>query len=200
MKEMWNQRYGEPGFAYGTEPNDFLKQAHASFKPQGRVLCLAEGEGRNAVFLAEQGYDVHAVDLSDVGMDKTARLAEERGVVVHTAVADLGEYDLGTAAWDGIVSVWCHLPPPVRADVHRRVVAALAPGGVLVLEAYTPAQLELKTGGPPVAEMMMTLKALRDELAGLELEHAIELKRHVDEGKYHQGKSAVVQLIARRSA
>jgi SAM-dependent methyltransferase len=167
---MWDQRYRESGFAYGTEPNDFLAaNAERHLAAGGDILSLAEGEGRNAVFLARLGFRVTGVDSSAVGLEKARKLAEQHGVVIRTVVADLDDFDLGVERWDGIVSIWCHTPSALRARLHRGVVAALRPGGVLLLEAYTPKQLEYKTGGPPTADLTMTLAAVREELAGLEL-------------------------------
>jgi SAM-dependent methyltransferase len=196
---MWNERYGEDGFAYGTEPNDFLAaNAQRHLPEQGQILCLAEGEGRNALFLAGLGYRVTGVDGSAVGLEKARALAVRHGVEIETVVADLGEFDLGVDRWDGIVSIWCHVPPLLRARLHRAVVAALRPGGSLLLEAYTPTQLAYKTGGPSSAELMMTLAGVREELAGLELVHGEEALREVHEGRYHQGMSAVLQIVARK--
>lgn len=196
---MWDQRYSEPGFAYGTEPNDFLAgNAERYLPPNGEILCLAEGEGRNAVFLAQHGFRVTGVDSSAVGLEKARKLAEEHGVHIRTVVADLGNFDLGVGRWDGIVSIWCHTPVDLRVRLHRSVVAALRPGGVLLLESYTPNQLEHKTGGPPTVELMMTLAAVRQELAGLELLQAEEKLREIHEGKYHDGLSAVLQVVARK--
>ena len=195
----WNARYSAEGFFYGSDPNDFLRAQASRIAQGGKVLCLAEGEGRNAVYLAGQGFAVTAVDGSQAGLTKLTKFAAERSVSVETTCADLAEYDMGENKWDAIISVWCHLPPALRADVHRRCVAALKPGGFLILEAYTPRQLEYKTGGPPVAEMMMTLGALRSELVGLEFLHEADIDREIHEGRGHEGKSAVVQLVARRS-
>jgi SAM-dependent methyltransferase len=198
---MWDQRYGEPGFAYGTEPNDFLAEhAERHLPAGGEVLCLAEGEGRNAVFLARRGFRVTGVDASAVGLEKARELAASHGVTIRTVLADLADYDVGVERWDGIVSIWCHTPAPLRATLHRAVVRGLKPGGAFLLEAYTPRQLQFKTGGPPTAEMMMTLDAVRDELAGLELVLAEEKVREVHEGRYHEGESAVLQVVAKRSS
>lgn len=194
---MWDERYSEPGFAYGTEPNDFLRERAAQLQP-GRTLSLAEGEGRNAVFLAGLGHEVTAVDASAVGLDKARQLAAERGLDIDTRVADLAAFEIEPGAWDNIVSIFCHLPPEVRRRLHRAVVAGLRPGGMLLLEAYTPAQIALGTGGPPVAELTMTLDALREELAGLNFLHAAEREREVIEGRYHTGRAAVVQVLARK--
>ncbi len=192
---MWDERYRAEGYVYGTEPNGFLVSVVDRI-PVGRLLSLAEGEGRNAVFLAEKGYDVTAVDASGVGLAKGERLARKRGVTITTVVADLAEFDMGSGRWDGIVSIFCHLPPEVRTGLHRRVVQGLRRGGVFVLEAYTPAQLLLKTGGPPSEEMMMSLALLREELRGLSFLHAVETEREVREGTQHTGRGAVVQLVA----
>ncbi len=196
-RAMWEERYGASEYVYGTEPNDFLR-TQAGVLPEGPVLCLAEGEGRNAVFLASGGREVHSVDLTEAGVAKTLQLAATRGVSVNAVVGDLAEHDLGVERWAAVVSIFAHMPPPLRRDLHARVVSALRPGGVLLLEAYTPDQLGRGTGGPAVAEMMMTLAALREELAGLEIFHGEELVRDVVEGVGHTGAGAVVQVLARK--
>lgn len=192
----WDEKYGAPGHYYGTEPNSFLREHHAVMPAGGRVLCLAEGEGRNAVFLAQQGYQVVAVDQSPVGLRKAETLAAERGVRIETIVADLAVYRIEPGRWDGIVSIWCHLPQPLRTDVHRQVVAGLGSGGVFLLEAYTPAQLSYGTGGPKSIDLLPTLAELRIELDGLDLVHAVECEREVHEGQGHFGLSAVVDIVA----
>ena len=194
----WDERYRAAGYYYGAEPNDFLREHCGEIPRGGDVLCVAEGEGRNAVFLGAQGYAVMAVDQSAVGLRKAERLAALRGVRITTIQADLAEYRIEPDRWDGIVSIWCHLPRPLRTEVHRQVVTGLKPGGVLLLESYTPEQLRYGTGGPPTADRMVTLKELRLDLDGLEFIHAIERERVVTEGSGHTGLSAVVQLVARR--
>jgi SAM-dependent methyltransferase len=193
---MWDQRYADAFAAYGTEPNDFVRQV-AEHIPDGPVLCLAEGEGRNAVFLAERGHAVTAVDQSAVGLENAAQLAAARGVALTTTVADLADFDLGEACWAGIVSIWAHVPPAIRGPLHAACVRALQPGGVFVLEAYTPDQLNRPgRGGPPVAELMMTPEGLKAELAGLDFEVCVAADRDVQEGQFHQGLSATVQVLA----
>jgi SAM-dependent methyltransferase len=196
-RSMWEQRYGVDHYYYGTEPNDFLRE-QIQLLPEGPVLCLAEGEGRNAVFVATTGREVHSVDLTESGVAKTRRLAQERGVSVNAVAADLATHDIGDERWGAVVSIFAHMPPHVRRDLHARVVAALRPGGVLLLEAYTPDQIGRGTGGPAVAEMTMSLDLLRDELEGLEFVHALETERAVVEGPGHTGVGAVVQVIARK--
>ena len=194
---MWDERYNTTDYVYGTDPNAFLANVVAEM-PRGRTLCVAEGEGRNAVFLAEHGHDVVAVDSSAVGLEKARRLAIERGVMIETVVEDLAHFDITAGNWDASVSIFAHVPPEIRKPLHRKIVHGLRPGGMLVLEAYTPAQIKLGTGGPPIAELTMNLDILREELDGLVFRHAVELQRDVVEGRFHTGKGAVVQVVAIR--
>jgi hypothetical protein len=196
--DSWDERYGADGYYYGTEPNEFLREHCAEIRRGGDVLCLAEGEGRNAVFLAQQGFHALALDQSEVGLKKAEHLAAARGVQIGTVVANLDGYRIEPGRWDGIVSIWCHLPARLRAVVHRQVAAGLKLGGVFLLEAYTPAQLRYGTGGPKSADLLPTLADLRRELDALELVHAIERERTVHEGAGHTGLSAVVQLVGFR--
>lgn len=194
---MWNQRYSSKTYAYGTKPNEYLVSMYDKL-PTGKILCLAEGEGRNAVWLAEQGNEVTAVDASDIGLQKAHKLAKARGVEITTVHANLADYDIGIQQWDVIISIFCHLPPDLRQDVHHHCVKGLRHKGVLLLEAYTPLQLEYKTGGPPVAEMMMDVQSLSGELIGLEFLHLQECVREIHEGEFHNGTGAVVQTLAKK--
>ena len=194
---MWDERYASEEYLYGREPNGFLVSM-VDHLPKGQVLCLGEGEGRNGVWLARLGFEVTALDASGVGLAKARRLAEEHGVPLHTVHSDLAHYAIEPESWDGVVSIFCHTPAELRRRVHRAVVAGLRPGGALILEAYTPRQLEFGTGGPPVVELMMDLDTLRGELAGLELLHAEETEREIHEGRLHTGRGAVVQIVARK--
>jgi SAM-dependent methyltransferase len=197
--EFWNNRYSTSDFVFGTEPNDFLRSI-ADRIPPGPVLCLAEGEGRNAVFLATRGHAVTATDLSATGLAKARTLAAQRGVPLATEVGDLTTYAITPGAWGGIVAIFMHLPPELRRDVLARAATGLRPGGVFVMEAYTPAQLAFGTGGPKDPALLPTLAQLRDELPGLEFVIGRELERDVHEGGGHTGRSAVVQVLARRPA
>lgn len=195
--QRWNERYAQPGFAYGSQPNEFLATV-ASRIPAGPVLTLGEGEGRNAVFLASRRHEVVAVDQSDVGLAKLRQRADARGLAVRTQQADLADYAIESAAWAGIVSIFCHLPKSIRVPLHAAVARGLQPGGLFILEAYTPQQHGRGTGGPPTVDLMTSLADLREELADLEFLHARELEREVIEGAYHNGLASVVQLVARR--
>jgi len=166
--------------------------------PAGKVLCLAEGEGRNAVWLAEQGYQVTAVDASEVGLQKARQLAEMRGVHITTLHADLADFEVEPQYWDAIISIFCHLAPELRRKVHHRCEQGLRPDGLMLVEAYRSAQLEYKTGGPPLAVMMMDKNPISAELEGLEFIHLLECEREIHEGDFHHGMGAVIQVLARK--
>ena len=194
----WDARYHEEGWAFGKEPNDFLREAADRLPASGRVLCLAEGQGRNAVWLAQHGHEVTAMDQSAAGLEGAKQLAAERGVTLTTVRADLAEFEIEPGAWQGIVSIFAHVDGALRARVHARVERGLAPGGVFVLEAYRPEQIGRGTGGPPDDDRMVNLARLRRELPTLEFLVAREIDREVLEGHRHRGMSSVVQLVARR--
>lgn len=198
MQNPWDDRYAGESFFYGTAPNDFLRE-HEHLLPRGAPsLCLAEGEGRNAVFLAQRGLSVTGVDGSAVGLAKAQRLASEKGVELRTITADLSVFDLGVARWGSIISIWCHLPVALRVQLRPRIVAALRPGGIFLLEHYHPKQLAYKTGGPPDPSMMSTLDELRQDFQGFEILHQLEGERVVQEGAGHHGLSYVTQFIAKK--
>jgi SAM-dependent methyltransferase len=192
--QFWNERYEKPEYSFGTEPNDFLVSVAAQI-PQGRVLCLGEGEGRNAVYLASLGYEVVAVDQSAVGLAKASQLAAERGVEIQTIVADLGEFAFEPQSWQGVVSIFCHLPSALWQQVCQRAIGGLEPGGMFVLEAYTPRQLDFKTGGPSDPDWLVSLATAQAKLTGLDWKIAREVEREVIEGAAHNGKASVVQLL-----
>ncbi len=197
---LWDERYGREGYVFGTEPNDFLRANVTSLRA-GTVCCIGDGEGRNGVFLSEQGFAVTSVDLSSVGLAKAEALASSRGVGLTTVVANLAEWAPSAAAagpWDDVVSIFCHLPSAVRAIVYPALVASLDHGGVFLLEAYTPAQIGRGTGGPDDPDLLLTAELIERELAGLVIEQLVELERDVSEGDLHTGVASVVQCVARK--
>jgi SAM-dependent methyltransferase len=192
---MWDERYKAEKYAYGKTPNKFLEE-NINCIPKGKVLSLAEGEGRNAVFLAKQGYSVTAVDASLVGLNKARKLAEESEVAIEFIHADLADYELGENKWDGIISIFSPLPSSLRKELHKKVIAGLKQNGVFLLEAYTPDQLRHGTGGGNSVDVMQTKESVSLELASLKFKRLTELERDVIEGIYHTGIGAVVQAIA----
>ena len=194
---MWNERFDRPEYVFGTEPNAFLKSVVKNILP-GQVLSIGEGEGRNAVFLAEQGYEVTAIDLSPIGLEKAKKLADSRDVGLQTIVADIASFDFGENLWNGIISIFCHLPPDVRQMVHQKIKTGLKPGGVFIVEAYTHDQIPFGTGGPKDLRMMMSLEILQNDFDNFEFVHAQEIKRNIVEGIFHTGQSAVVQGVLKK--
>ncbi len=192
---MWDQRYSQPGFAYGSEANDFLAAAAVQLQPQSHILSLAEGEGRNATFLAKLGHRVTAVDSSRVGLQKAQSLARERGVAIETIEADLARFEIDPGSYQAIVSIFCHLPSAMRKRLHRKAVDGLAPGGLFILEGFSKRQLEFNTGGPSDIGLLLDLAEITRELQGLAFSHARETERDICEGSYHNGRGAVIQII-----
>ena len=185
-------------YLFGTKPNDFLKSVADRLAPNSRILCLADGEGRNGVYLASLGHQVTAVDQSRVGLEKAKKLAEQKQVAIDAIEADLAGYDLGNESWDCIVSIFFHIPPDLRDRIYPRIITALKPGGLLILESYTPEQLKHGTGGPPIADLMLTKEGLANYFSEMSPEHLEELDREVIEGTGHTGMASVVQLLAVR--
>ena len=194
---FWDSRYAEADWAYGCEPNDFLRD-QAQQLQAGEALCLAEGQGRNAVHLASLGHRVTAQDLSPVGLGRAEKLAQQRGATIDCLCCDLSELQLEAESTDLVVAIWMHLPPDLRARVHGQAMRALRPGGHLILEAYTPRQLRFGTGGPPTAELLIEPDQVRDEWQGLDWLMLREQERWIEEGPYHRGQSAVVQAVGRK--
>ncbi len=193
---MWNERYASEGFVYGTEPNSFLAQ-HANILT-GPVLSLAEGEGRNAVFLASLGLDVLGVDASEVGLAKAQKLASSRGLAIRTEVADLAIYEPPGNSFGAVVSIFAHLPDEIRQRLYPLVERSLKPGGVIVLEAYSKAQLSRSTGGPKDSDLLLSCTDLKHAFPNCETILLQETEREVVEGQFHTGWASVVQFMARK--
>lgn len=194
---MWDERYARDEYVYGTEPNAFL--AEHAHRLRGPVLSLAEGEGRNAVFLASLGLEVLGVDQSSVGLAKAQALARARHVVIQTQVADLATFQPAPEQYGAVASISAHLPGAVRQRLYPLLERCLRPGGMFLLEAYTEAQLGRGTGGPKDADMLMTAAKIRAELPHLEPILLRELERDVREGSGHTGMASVVQFIGVRA-
>jgi len=193
---MWNERYASNEFAYGTEPNLFLAQNATLLTSP--VLSLAEGEGRNAVFLASLGLDVLGVDASDVGLAKAQKLAASRGLAIRTEVADLASYEPPENHFGSVISISAHLPSHLRNRLYHLVELSLRPSGVILLEAYAKSQISRNTGGPKDPDMLMDLAELKQQFPNCEPILAQEIEREVIEGEFHTGLACVVQFIARK--
>jgi SAM-dependent methyltransferase len=197
----WNLRFQAPGFLFGTQPNTWLRDHASHWQTGQRVLCVADGEGRNSVWLAQQGLQVDAFDISGVGVAKARVLAREAGVAVNFHVSDCDAYPWPEAAYDGVAAIFVQFADPaLRARLFANIVRCLRPGGSLVLQGYTPRQLEYKTGGPSIASHLYTGTMLREAFGSLEILELQEYEAELSEGTGHSGRSALAGLIARRPA
>lgn len=199
MKDFWNERFGGAEYFYGTEPNAFLaSQAHLLRAGQS-VLSVADGEGRNGVWLAEQGLDVLAVDFSEKALEKSRKLAESRGVSLQTELVDVHTWDWGEKRFDVIVAIFIQFASSQeRPALHRAIQQALKPGGLLLLQGYTPKQLEYRTGGPSNIDNLYTAEDLRRDFGAMEILQLREHEMEISEGPGHSGMSALVDLVARK--
>jgi len=198
-KNFWNSRYDEEDFAYGVTPNTFLASFAGSFKAGQNVLVIGDGEGRNGVWLAGQGCSVVSVDSSKVGVEKAKRLAAEKNVEIDAVCADLTDWNWPVSSFDFVVIIYVHFPPEIRGLLHDKVVAAIKPGGQLIMESFTPEQLNYSSGGPPVLEMLYTAEMMASDFKLLEIQQLEECTTELNEGKYHCGEGAVVRLVATKT-
>lgn len=196
----WNKRFeAADGFLFGTEPNTWLREHAQVWPPGARVLSVADGEGRNSVWLARRGLQVDAFDLSGVAVRKAREFAWREGVQVNFAVADIGELDWPEAVYDGVAVIFIQFADPqMRARIFEGVVRCLKPGGVLVLQGYTPRQVAYGTGGPKVESHMYTEALLREAFAALEITELTEYEAELAEGTGHKGRSALIGMVARK--
>jgi SAM-dependent methyltransferase len=200
---FWDAKYADADYHFGTEPNAFLARQAARLPEAGQALAVADGEGRNGVWLAGRGLQVDAVDLSPRAVEKARALAVTRGVEerYHPTCADLAGWDLGTSAYDVVVAVFIQFAPPaLRTRLFERMKQALVPGGLLLLEGYRPEQVDYGTGGPPHREHMYDTDLLRDAFGDLEILELTAYDAVVREGRGHDGLSALIDLVARKPA
>jgi SAM-dependent methyltransferase len=197
--ERWEKRYAAPEYVFGTEPNVFLKSQVGLLPKSGKALAVADGEGRNGVWLAEQGLDVLSVDFSPTALAKAQTLARERGVTLRTIEADIITWEWPNAEFDVVVGIFFQfVAPPERARIFAGIRKALKPGGLLLLEGYGPKQLEYKTGGPSELENLYTEELLRAEFAGFSELATKSYDSMMSEGTRHVGMAALVDLVARK--
>lgn len=197
---MWNERYSGTDFFYGTQANDFIVQHSSKLKDHSTILCLAEGEGRNAHYLASLGHQVSAMDQSQVGLDKARQRANQAGLNIQWICADLNDFDLGKQKWDAIICVFGHLPPQLQSQVLAKIPEALKAGGIFMAEYYHPDQISYGTGGPKDPTWMLRCQDLEHKLGPAlgKIVHQAELEREVLEGKGHTGKAKVSQWISQK--
>lgn len=195
----WDLRYAGSEFHFGERPNEYLRSQAWRLSRGQRGLAVGDGEGRNGVWLAEQGLEVTALDWSETGMAKARGLAERRGVAMRTLVADVAAWDWPEAQFDLVAWVFVHLPPADRLAAARGVLRSLAPGGLLVLECFSPAQEGRQSGGPRDRALLWDRAAVEAAFGALEVLELLEGTVLLDEGPRHQGHAEVVRAVLRRA-
>ena len=196
----WNQRFASEDYIFGREPNAYLRAQAGLLPREGQALCVADGEGRNSVWLARQGLKVQAFDIAEVGVTKARRLAAESGVTVAFNVAGCDDWHWQTGTHDVVVAVFVQFADPaMRGRLFDNMARALKPGGLLIIQGYTPRQLDYKTGGPGVLSHLYTADMLRKAFGALQIIELTEYDAELQEGARHAGKSALVGLVARKA-
>ncbi len=197
--QHWNRRFEAEDFVFGTEPNEWLRDHAAGIARHGCVLCVADGEGRNSVWLARQGFQVDAFDISVAGLAKARRLAADAGVKVNYQLADCDGFTWPIGYYDAVAAIFVQFADPaLRQRLFNHIKAALKPGGVLILQGYTPRQLEYRTGGPSTLSHLYTETMLREAFDDMEIVELRDYEAELGEGAGHKGRSALIGLVARR--
>jgi 2-polyprenyl-3-methyl-5-hydroxy-6-metoxy-1,4-benzoquinol methylase len=198
--DFWNKRFDTPDYIFGKAPNEYLQaQATLHLKRGDSVLCVADGEGRNSVWLAKQGMRVDAFDLSEIALSKAIALATEEAAQVQFSLASTDTWNWQSSQYDAIVGIFIQFADPVmRARLFAQMISTLRPGGVLILQGYTPKQLVFKTGGPSILEHLYTEDLIRDLISDLEIIDLCVYEKILSEGPKHTGMSALLGLVARK--
>jgi len=197
-QKMWDERFSQADPVYGEAPNAFLAEQSARFQRGMKLLLPGDGYGRNGIWLARQGFQVHTVDLSPVGVARAQQAARAAGVSMTIEQADLSTWDWPMDEFDGVFSIFLHLPPEIRTKVHASMVRAAKPGGLIIVQNFSPAQLKHSSGGPKQIDLLYSTAMLRQDSAPalpLELE---EKEVQISEGHMHSGSAAVVQAVFRK--
>jgi SAM-dependent methyltransferase len=197
IKEMWEERFSGENYAYGTEPNEFFRRSLDVLSP-GRILLPADGEGRNGVYAATRGWDVHSLDFSYNARKKAVELANLKGVHIHYLISDLFLYPYPHDRFDAIALVYVHMPPEKRKQLHQHVVFATRPGGAVILEAFSKNQVRYSSGGPRDEAMLYSVIELREDFKNMEIEFLSEEEIITQEGLFHEGKASVVRMVAKK--
>ncbi len=194
MKQFWDDRYAETDFAYGKNPNAFLVE-HINKLPKGKVLFVAEGEGRNAVFAAKKGFQVFAFDYSQSAQKKAVSLALENEVIIDYAVADVLQLSYEKNSFDAVVFIFVHFPSAIRKEAHQKILSLLKPNGTIMFEAFSKEQINYTSGGPKDISMLFSEDEVLDEFTGIDFDFLKTEMVDLNEGAHHKGKGIVVRFI-----
>ncbi|MEZ7499400.1 class I SAM-dependent methyltransferase [Flavobacterium sp. Arc3] len=198
MSNFWNERYAENEYAYGIQPNQFFVESISKLPENGKILFPAEGEGRNAVFAAKNGFEVLAFDTSIEGKKKADKLANDNGVKIDYRVGILEELDFEPASFDGVVFIYSHFPKAIRATIHHQIERLLKPNGVVIFEAFSKEQLEYPSGGPRDLEMLFSEEEVKEEFKNIAFDFLKTEIIELSEGPFHQGKGSVIRFIGKK--
>lgn len=198
--QFWNERFNKEEFIFGKEPNEYLVEQSRQFLKSGnQVLCIADGEGRNGVWLAKQGMQVVGFDVSDIALNKAKRFAMDNQVQIGYSLCDTDGFDWKPSAYDAVIGIFIQFADPqMRARIFQQVYQALKPGGIFILQGYTPKQLEYKTGGPSLIEHLYTEEMIRDLAKDFEILDLRCYEKELTEGARHTGMSALLGLVAQK--
>ena len=198
--QFWNERFDKDEFIFGKEPNEYLvEKTHQYLKPNDKVLCIADGEGRNGVWLAKQGMRVVGFDASNIALAKANQFAKENQVEVEYSFSDTDSFAWHQNAYDAVIGIFIQFADPaMRERIFKQTYQALKPGGVFILQGYTPKQLEYKTGGPSLIEHLYTEELINDLAKDLQILELCSYERELSEGPRHTGMSALLGLVARK--
>ncbi len=198
MQNFWDERYSQPDYVYGKEPNAFYKPILDTLTP-GKLLLPGEGEGRNSVYAATQGWQVDALDSSMEGKKKAERLAAENNVKINYILTELKNYNYPQNYYDAVALIYIHMPPHIRKEIHGKMIEALKPGGVLILEGFSKEQLSFSSGGPKDRDMLFDIDEIGDDLKALSVELLKKELVDLHEGPGHNGKGMVIRFVGRKS-
>ena len=200
QQHFWNEKFDGDEHFYGTDPNVYIRENSPLIIKGGKVLCLGEGEGRNALFFAAKGHDVVAIDASDVGLAKAHRLAQAYGHTIETVHLDLAEWKPEAGSVDAVTASYLHLPQPRRKEVFHKAVKALRTGGMFIGEFFSLDQVNYQSGGPKAPELLYTVEDMQENLAGLpiEIQQLEKATTHLDEGRGHRGDASVIRVVFKK--
>ncbi len=200
--DRWNERYSNEAYAYGLEPNDFLKQELEKINPT-KILFPAEGEGRNALFAASLGWEVSAFDIAHEGKNKAMKLAQERGLNIDYQVGNLSELNYSATQFDAIALVYAHFPAAIKSELHKGLSNLLKPGGIIIFEAFSKSHLDYiakneKVGGPKELDMLFSIEEIQNDFNNYEVILLEEKEIELQEGLFHNGTGSVIRFVARK--
>lgn len=198
MNDFWNERYAEKEYVYGIHPNQFLADSILKLPKHGKILFPAEGEGRNAVFAAKNGFEVAAFDLSSEGKKKADELASDNDVKIDYRVGMLEDLNFDEASFDGVVFIYAHFPKAIRKALHQQILRLVKPNGVIVFEAFSKEQLDYPSGGPKELAMLFSEEEVKVEFKNIDFDFIKTEIIELNEGAFHQGKGSVVRFIGKK--